>query len=119
MGIIGISHRKIHFWSLITNFFPVLNTIDTNLDAKNIATILRYCEAKVFFVDYEYVKKAMKAVELLMVENTTQMSMVVMIKDVDSPNGIRLGELEYKELVSALWQSSGKSTTYLQLERNW
>nr|GMC65978.1 butyrate--CoA ligase AAE11, peroxisomal-like [Ipomoea batatas] len=77
----------------------VLNTINTRLDAKNIATILRHSEAKVFFVDYEYVEKAGKAVELLMAENTTQIPLVVVIDDVDSPTGIRLGELEYEQLV--------------------
>lgn len=30
----------------------VLNTINTRLDAKNVAAILRHSEAKVFFVDY-------------------------------------------------------------------
>nr|GME03229.1 butyrate--CoA ligase AAE11, peroxisomal-like [Ipomoea batatas] len=88
MGIIGVSHRKTHFWS-ITNFFPVLNTINTRLDAKNIATILRHCEAKVFFVVYEYVEKARKAVELLMAENTMQMPLVVVIDNVDFPTKIQ------------------------------
>nr|GLL45119.1 putative late blight resistance protein homolog R1A-4 [Ipomoea trifida] len=46
------------------------------LDAKNIATILRHCEVKVFFVDYEYVEKAGKAVELLMAENTAHYGVV-------------------------------------------
>nr|GMD40802.1 butyrate--CoA ligase AAE11, peroxisomal-like [Ipomoea batatas] len=40
--------------------------LDHGLDAKNLATILRHCEVKVFFVDYECVEKAGKAVELLM-----------------------------------------------------
>nr|GLL40046.1 butyrate--CoA ligase AAE11, peroxisomal-like [Ipomoea trifida] len=47
-----------------------------SLDAKNIATILRHCEVKVFFVDYDYVEKAGKAVELLMAENTTHYGVV-------------------------------------------
>jgi len=63
MCIIRISHRKIHFWSL-------------RLDAKNIATIFRHCEVNVFFVDYEYVEKAGKAVELLMAENTAHYGVV-------------------------------------------
>ncbi|KAF7815247.1 butyrate--CoA ligase AAE11, peroxisomal-like [Senna tora] len=33
----------------------VLNTINTCLDPNNIATILKHSEAKVFFVDYEYI----------------------------------------------------------------
>lgn len=44
----------------------VLNTINTRLDANNIATILLHSEAKVLFVDYEYVPKAKETLELLM-----------------------------------------------------
>ncbi len=50
----------------------VLNTINTRLDAKNIATILQHSEAKVFFVDYEYVSKARDALRLLTVNNHQQ-----------------------------------------------
>ncbi|KAI3813730.1 hypothetical protein L1987_18461 [Smallanthus sonchifolius] len=43
----------------------VLNPINTRLDAKNIATILRHSEAKIFFVDYEYIPIASVALRLL------------------------------------------------------
>ncbi|CAH9106075.1 unnamed protein product [Cuscuta europaea] len=76
----------------------VLNTVNTRLDAKNIATILKHSEAKVFFVDYEYVEKASKALELMMAENTP-MPLVVVIDDIAAPTGIRLGGLEYEELI--------------------
>ncbi|XP_057492360.1 trans-cinnamate:CoA ligase, peroxisomal-like [Actinidia eriantha] len=83
----------------------VLNTINTRLDPKNIATILRHSEAKVFFVDYEYVPLAREALRLLManlngsMEAESSMPLVVVIDDIDSPTGVRLGELEYEQLV--------------------
>ncbi|OVA03227.1 AMP-dependent synthetase/ligase [Macleaya cordata] len=82
----------------------VLNTINTRLDANNIATILRHSEAKVFFVDYQYIPVASEALRLLCepVANASQpanIPLVIVIDDVDSPTGIRLGELEYEELV--------------------
>ncbi|TKY47347.1 acyl-activating enzyme 12 [Spatholobus suberectus] len=92
----------------------VLNTINTRLDAKNIATILRHSEAKVFFVDYEYVSKARDALRLLMDNNlqkgdatkptdqqhcTFSLPLVIVIDDINSPTGIRLGELEYEQMV--------------------
>ncbi|RDX65782.1 Butyrate--CoA ligase AAE11, peroxisomal, partial [Mucuna pruriens] len=93
----------------------VLNTINTRLDAKNIATILRHSEAKIFFVDYEYVSKARDALRLLM-ENknniqegsakptnqqhsTLSLPLVIVIDDINSPTGIRLGELEYEQMI--------------------
>ncbi|WMV17989.1 hypothetical protein MTR67_011374 [Solanum verrucosum] len=77
----------------------VLNTINTRLDAKNIAIILKHSEAKVFFVDYEYLEIAKKALELLATSKMTRIPLVVVIDDIDSPTGIRLGELEYEQLV--------------------
>ncbi|KAH7853060.1 hypothetical protein Vadar_032725 [Vaccinium darrowii] len=74
----------------------ILNTINTRLDAKNIANILKHSEAKVFFVDYEYVQLASEALRLI---DESSMPLVVVIDDVDSPTGVRLGELEYEQLV--------------------
>lgn len=74
----------------------ILNTINTRLDAKNIANILKHSEAKVFFVDYEYVPLAREALRLI---DESSMPLVVVIDDVDSPTGVRLGELEYEQLV--------------------
>ncbi|XP_045820843.1 trans-cinnamate:CoA ligase, peroxisomal-like [Trifolium pratense] len=82
----------------------VLNTINLRLDPKNIATILRHSEAKIFFVDYEFVPKAKEALRLLMEEkNQTEqyssLPLVIVIDDINSPTGIRLGELEYEQMV--------------------
>ncbi|XP_022141669.1 butyrate--CoA ligase AAE11, peroxisomal-like, partial [Momordica charantia] len=48
----------------------VLNTINTRLDVKNIAVILRHSEAKVLFVDYQYIPQAKDALRLLVAEST-------------------------------------------------
>lgn len=79
----------------------VLNAINTRLDAKNIATILLHSEAKVFFVDHEYVPKAREALRILISKSVPESSipLVIVIDDIDSPTGIRLGRLEYEELV--------------------
>lgn len=83
----------------------VLNPINTRLDAKNIATILRHSESKVFFVDYQYLPLAHEAVILLMedsqesVGSDSSIPLIIIIDDIDSPKGVRPGELEYEQLV--------------------
>lgn len=83
----------------------VLNTINSRLDAKNVATILRHSEAKVFFVDYQYVQVAGEALRILMGDSKDSLvpesaiPLVIVIDDIDSPTGVRLGELEYEELI--------------------
>ncbi|XVF20464.1 hypothetical protein REPUB_Repub12eG0002500 [Reevesia pubescens] len=78
----------------------VLNTINTRLDAKSVATILRHSEAKVFFVDYQFVPLAREALRMLMSqEDQSSIPLVIVIDDIESPTGVRLGELEYEQLV--------------------
>ncbi|KAL8229274.1 hypothetical protein R6Q57_014174 [Mikania cordata] len=83
----------------------VLNAINTRLDAKNIATILHHSEAKVFFVDYQYVGLASEALNLLVASlndvSSTEyaMPLVIVIDDIDKPTGVRLGNLEYEQLI--------------------
>lgn len=74
----------------------VLNTINTRLDANTIATILKHSEAKIFFIDYELVPLAREALRL---QEEASMPLVVVIDDIDSPTGVRLGELEYEQLL--------------------
>ncbi|KAD3640602.1 hypothetical protein E3N88_29825 [Mikania micrantha] len=76
----------------------VLNAINTRLDAKNIATILLHSEAKVFFVDYQYVALASEALRLLVAREHV-MPLVIVIDDIDKPTGVRLGNLEYEQLI--------------------
>ncbi|KAF8026729.1 hypothetical protein BT93_F3261 [Corymbia citriodora subsp. variegata] len=79
----------------------VLNTINTRLNATNIATILRHSGAKVFLVDCELVPLAREALAILAtaVSGSCAAPQVVVIDDIDSPTGVRLGDLEYEELV--------------------
>ncbi|KAI3703395.1 hypothetical protein L1987_73437 [Smallanthus sonchifolius] len=85
----------------------VINTMNTRLDAKNIATILRHSEAKVFFVDYEFVPIASQGLRLLMAEgvdhnSSTQQSMptVIVIDDIENPTRVGLdNKLEYEQLI--------------------
>lgn len=77
----------------------VLNTINTRLDAGNVANILKHSEAKVLFVDYQYVRLAVQAFNRLLGDGL-QLPLVVIIDDVDAPTGVRLGELEYEQLIA-------------------
>lgn len=82
----------------------VLNTINTRLDASNIATILRHSEAKVFFVDYQFVPLAREVLRILMFDDSASLSsssmpLVIVIDDIDNPTGVRLGKLEYEQLI--------------------
>ncbi|XP_062006867.1 trans-cinnamate:CoA ligase, peroxisomal-like [Rosa rugosa] len=78
----------------------VLNTINSRLDPKNIASILKHSGAKVFFVDYQYVPQAREALRILMMSSQpSMMPLVIVIDDIDSPTGVRLGELEYEQLI--------------------
>ncbi|XP_011038309.1 PREDICTED: butyrate--CoA ligase AAE11, peroxisomal-like [Populus euphratica] len=74
----------------------VLNTINTRLDAKNIATILSHSGAKVFFVDYQYKELASKALSFL---DGAVPSIIACIDDIDTPTGVQFGQLEYEQLV--------------------
>ncbi|KAK7300615.1 hypothetical protein RJT34_11463 [Clitoria ternatea] len=80
----------------------VLNTINTRLDANNIATILQHSEARVLFVDYEYVPKVKEALGLLKgsaPKSHLPYPLIILIDDINSPTGIKFGELEYEQLV--------------------
>lgn len=78
----------------------VLNAINTRLDCRNVATILAHSEARVFFVDYQYVPVAREALKH-MIEEGSPLPLVVVVDDVDSPTGVRLGELDYEGLVAS------------------
>ncbi|VAI24634.1 unnamed protein product [Triticum turgidum subsp. durum] len=77
----------------------VLNTVNTRLDAAAVAAILRHAEAKLFFVDYDYVRLASDALQLIAAAGAP-VPLVAVIDDLDRPTGVRLGELEYEALVA-------------------
>lgn len=76
----------------------VLNTINTRLDAKTIANIIKHAESKILFVDCQFVSLASEALQLLMSKNMS-IPLVIVIDDLCSPTGIRLGELEYEQMI--------------------
>nr|CAD1835266.1 unnamed protein product [Ananas comosus var. bracteatus] len=81
----------------------VLNTINTRLDVKTVATILRHAEAKLFFVDWQYIRLARDALKLLLLSEPRQqqqLPLVAVIDDAETATGVRLGELEYEEMVA-------------------
>ncbi|KAK7321456.1 hypothetical protein VNO77_32116 [Canavalia gladiata] len=85
----------------------VLNSINTRLDANNLATILKHSEAKVLFVDYEYVPQAKEALKLLMGQQEdgaaqkahSSLPLLILIDDINAPTNIKFGEFEYEQLV--------------------
>ncbi|KAF8389610.1 hypothetical protein HHK36_024129 [Tetracentron sinense] len=100
----------------------VINTINTRLDAKNVSNLLKHSEAKVFFVDYQYVPLAHEALRLLMADSNesslvaeSSVPWVIVIDDIDAPTGIRLGELEYEQLV----HDGNPAYVPYQLEDEW
>ncbi|KAF8030342.1 hypothetical protein BT93_E2706 [Corymbia citriodora subsp. variegata] len=76
----------------------VLNTINTRLNAANIATILRHSGAKVFFVDCMHMLVARQALAMLSATGYCIPS-VIDIDDIDSPTDVRMGDFEYEDLV--------------------
>ncbi|XP_039119593.1 trans-cinnamate:CoA ligase, peroxisomal-like [Dioscorea cayenensis subsp. rotundata] len=91
----------------------VLNTINTRLDAGNVATILKHSEAKILFVDYQYVPLARQALSHL-TDDGTPVPLAVVIDDIESPTGVRMGELEYEQLIM-----SGEEYQYNGVEDEW
>ncbi|XP_010675229.2 trans-cinnamate:CoA ligase, peroxisomal [Beta vulgaris subsp. vulgaris] len=83
----------------------VLNTINSMLDAKTIKTILCHSEAKILFVDYEYISLACQALRLLKTEEKPSfLPSIILINEIGFPmenNGgdIRQGELKYEQLL--------------------
>lgn len=83
----------------------VLNTINTRLDANNVKTILHHSEAKILFVDYEYIPLACEALRLLKADHSSPpLPSIVVISEIGYPannvnGGYKQGELKYEQLV--------------------
>ena len=87
----------------------VLNTVNTRLDAGAVAAILRHAEAKLFFVDYEYVRLASDALQLL-ADSGAPVPLVAVIDDLDRPTGVRLGAQDEEEGVGGGCRVISKNT---------
>eukprot|EP01018_Ginkgo_biloba_P003959 Gb_01531 [translate_table: standard] len=86
----------------------VLNTINIRLDAQNVATILAHSQAKLLFVDYQFLPLARDALALISAKRTQTHAMPILIL-IDEPGQPRVGPqgistseaLQYEELVRA------------------
>lgn len=81
----------------------VLNAINTRLDGRSVATILTHSEAKVFFVDYEYVGVAREALRHMTGDHKSPLPALVVIDDTaaaTAAEGIPLGD-GYESLVAS------------------
>ncbi|XP_021745205.1 butyrate--CoA ligase AAE11, peroxisomal-like [Chenopodium quinoa] len=84
----------------------VLNTINSMLDANTVKNILSHSEAKILFVDYEYIALACKAMRLLKAEAkpSAVLPSVILINEIGYPTGnngggVKKGELKYEQLL--------------------
>lgn len=81
----------------------VLNTINTRLDANNVAAILVHSDAKAFFIDHQYTKVAREALKRVVADigerHPTKLPFVVIIDEVHSP-ATKSGELHYEQLIA-------------------
>ncbi|KAG0493754.1 hypothetical protein HPP92_004748 [Vanilla planifolia] len=100
----------------------VLNTINTRLDARNVATILRHSEAKVLFFDYQCAALVVDALQILKQDGQDNPPhappMVVIIYDPGAHPSVTshlLGVLEYEELIAG----ADPASSLPQLENEW
>ena len=73
----------------------VLNSLNTRLDAENLAFILDHAECDVLLTDTAYSEVMKKAVAL-----SSRTPLIIDIDDPQSQGGERLGELEYQQLLA-------------------
>lgn len=91
----------------------VLNAINTRLDAKTVAFILRHAEAKVLFADAEFSAVLKEALEILAEESPGQTLLVVDIEDASFVGGEKIGSMTYDDLLA-----SGTETFEWELPAN-
>lgn len=83
----------------------VLNAINTRLDASGVAAIVKHADPKLLFVDYQYIRLATDALSSILAAadstgTAAALPLLVVIDDIENPTGLRVGELEYEQLVA-------------------
>jgi fatty-acyl-CoA synthase len=78
----------------------VLNAINTRLDARTVAFILRHAEAKVLLADKEFSSVLKEAMSILAIDAPDQEVLVVDIVDPEYQGGELLGGVSYDDLLS-------------------
>ncbi|CAN7039693.1 hypothetical protein IGI04_005879 [Brassica rapa subsp. trilocularis] len=88
---------EMHFAIPMTG--AVLNPINTRLDAKTIAIILRHAQPKILFVDHEFAPLTQEVLHLLPFDDSIPKPLIIFINDMDSTTKHSPGELEYEGLI--------------------
>ncbi|CAH2065632.1 unnamed protein product [Thlaspi arvense] len=89
---------EMHFGVPMTG--AVLNPINTRLDAKTIAIILRHAQPKILFVDHEFTSLTREALRLLPFDDSQPHPLIISIDEIDStgkPSSTK--ELDYEGLI--------------------
>jgi fatty-acyl-CoA synthase len=89
------AHFEAHF--AVPMMGGIINPLNTRLDAPTIAFILQHGAARALLTDTEYAPVVAQALELL---PAGQRPLVIDIADAQIPNGQRLGEIEYEDLLA-------------------
>ncbi|GAB2277688.1 hypothetical protein Dimus_012391 [Dionaea muscipula] len=84
----------------------ILNAINTRLDVHTVKTILRHSNARILFVDHEYLPLARAALNHLASDSegpSNNVPLLIVIDDLDSSTGLLRnadhGNLEYEQLI--------------------
>ncbi|KAG7658592.1 unnamed protein product [Arabidopsis thaliana] len=88
---------EMHFSVPMTG--AVLNPINTRLDAKTIAIILRHAEPKILFVDYEFAPLIQEVLRLIPTDQSQPHPRIILINEIDSTTKPFSKELDYEGLI--------------------
>nr|AAP03024.1 acyl-activating enzyme 11 [Arabidopsis thaliana] len=88
---------EMHFSVPMTG--AVLNPINTRLDAKTIAIILRHAEPKILFVDYEFAPLIQEVLRLIPTDQSQAHPRIILINEIDSTTKPFSKELDYEGLI--------------------
>ncbi|XP_010513562.1 PREDICTED: butyrate--CoA ligase AAE11, peroxisomal-like [Camelina sativa] len=108
---------EVHFSVPMTG--TVLNPINTRLDAKTIAVILRHAEPKVVFVDHEFAPLNREVFRLLSFGELQAHSLIIFINEIGSTTNPSSKELDYEGLIRETETTPSLSaTTFLVHDEN-
>lgn len=88
---------EVHFSVPMTG--AVLNPINTRLDAKTIAIILRHAQPKILFVDHEFAPLIQEVLRLLPFDDSQPHPLIIFINEIDSTTKPSSKELDYEGLI--------------------
>ncbi|CAA7020203.1 unnamed protein product [Microthlaspi erraticum] len=88
---------EMHFGVPMTG--AVLNPINTRLNAKTIAIILRHAQPKILFVDHEFAPLTQEVLQLLPFDNSQPRPLIIFINEIDSTKKPSSTDLDYEGLI--------------------